>query len=102
MPIVSVIVPCFNVEKYLYKCVNRLLEQSFQDIEILLIDDGSTDNTGGLCDELSDRSEIIRAYHKDNGGLSDARNFGLRVANGKYIYFCDPDDYVENAAYYQH
>lgn len=96
MPIVSVIVPCFNVEKYLYKCVNRLLEQSFQDIEILLIDDGSTDNTGGLCDELSDRSEIIRAYHKDNGGLSDARNFGLRVANGKYIYFCDPDDYVEN------
>lgn len=96
VPIVSVIVPCFNVEKYLYKCVNRLLEQSFQDIEILLIDDGSTDNTGGLCDELSDRSEIIRAYHKDNGGLSDARNFGLRVANGKYIYFCDPDDYVEN------
>ena len=87
VPIVSVIVPCFNVEKYLYKCVNRLLEQSFQDIEILLIDDGSTDNTGGLCDELSDRSEIIRAYHKEmNCVCFENTAMGLYFIN-------DPDDY---------
>ena len=86
-PLVSVIIPVYNVEKYLERCINSLLDQNYSNLEIILVDDGSTDNTGGLCDELSDRSEIIRAYHKDNGGLSDARNFGLRVANGKYIYF---------------
>lgn len=96
MPKISVIVPCFNVQQYIDKCVNSLLNQSFKDIEILLIDDGSNDKTGDRCDELAEKNPTIKVYHKKNGGLSDARNYGLKVASGEYIYFCDPDDYYED------
>ena len=92
---VSVIVPVYNVEKYLNKCVYSLLNQTYKNIEILLIDDGSKDNSGMMCDQLKNKDSRIKVYHKENGGLSDARNYGINQATGKYICFVDSDDYVE-------
>lgn len=92
---VSVIIPVYNVEKYLRQCVESVINQTFRDYEILLIDDGSTDNSGNLCDELSETYAGIRVIHKENGGLSDARNTGIDAANGEYIFFLDSDDYWE-------
>lgn len=94
MLIVSVIVPVYNVEKYLNKCLDSLLVQSYADIEILLIDDGSTDNSGEICDIYANRNDNIKVIHKENGGLSDARNKGLDMATGQWITFVDSDDYV--------
>ena len=94
MPKVSVIVPVYNVEKYLERCVESLLSQTFTDHEIILVDDGSKDNSGILCDDLKKRDDRIRVFHKENGGLSDARNYGVDNAKGEYIAFVDSDDYV--------
>ena len=93
--LVSVIVPVYNVEKYLKKCVTSIMENSFKNLEINLVDDGSTDNSGQLCDELAIMDIRIKVIHKKNGGLSSARNAGLDIARGDYISFVDSDDYID-------
>ncbi|MDV4357675.1 glycosyltransferase, partial [Enterococcus faecium] len=92
---ISIIVPVYNVEKYLKKCVDSILGQTFTDFELLLIDDGSTDNSGSICDELAKTDNRIKVIHKENGGLSDARNIGIEVAKGDFIGFIDSDDYID-------
>ncbi|MBQ2900586.1 MAG: glycosyltransferase family 2 protein [Agathobacter sp.] len=92
--LISIIVPIYKVEAYLERCVNSLLSQSYKNIEIILVDDGSPDNCPLLCDELKQKDSRIRVLHKENGGLSSARNAGLRIANGEYIAFVDSDDYI--------
>lgn len=91
-PMVSVIVPVYNVEKYLEECIESVLAQSFTDYELLLIDDGSTDSSGDLCDQIAQRDTRIRVFHKSNGGLSSARNKGMDEAEGDWIIFLDSDD----------
>lgn len=90
----SIIIPVYNVEKYLNKCVDSLIAQNLVDTEILLIDDGSPDDCGKICDKYAEKYNYIKAYHKNNGGLSDARNYGIKQAQGDYIIFIDSDDYV--------
>lgn len=92
---ISVIVPVYKVEGYLEKCVKSLVEQTYQDIEILLIDDGSPDNCPKLCEEYAMKYDKVKCFHKENGGLSSARNYGVERANGNFIAFVDSDDYVE-------
>lgn len=94
LPLVSVIVPVYNVEKYLRECVESLVAQTYTNIEILLIDDGSLDRSGSLCDSFSDKYECIYSYHKRNGGPSSARNFGIRKARGEWVSFIDADDFI--------
>lgn len=94
-PVVSVIVPVYKAEKYLHRCVDSLLNQTFPDFEILLIDDGSPDGSGALCDEYAKQDKRVQAYHKANGGVSSARQFGLEHATGVYVIHADPDDWVE-------
>lgn len=91
---VSVIVPVYKVEKYLKKCVNSLLLQDYNDYEIILVDDGSPDKCPQMCDEYERKEKIVKVIHKVNGGLSDARNVGVKNARGKYVIFVDSDDYV--------
>lgn len=93
--LISVVVPVYNVEEYLEKCVNSIINQTYKNIEIILVDDGSKDNSGKMCDKLSQKDERIKVIHKKNGGLSDARNAGIKIANGDYIGFVDSDDYIE-------
>lgn len=93
MPCLSVIIPVYNVEKYLKKCVENILSQTFNDAEILLIDDGSTDSSGVFCDDIALIDNRVQVFHKLNGGLSSARNYGMDKASGKYIIFLDSDDY---------
>lgn len=93
-PIVSIIVPVYNVEKYLDRCLNSLVNQTLKDIEIVLVDDGSPDNSPFMCDEWAKKDSRIRVIHKKNGGLSSARNAGLKVARGKYVGFVDSDDWI--------
>ena len=92
--LLSVIIPVYNVEKYLDRCIRSVIGQSYENLEIILVDDGSTDNSPNLCDEWIKRDERIRVIHKINGGLSDARNAGLEVARGELITFVDSDDYI--------
>lgn len=94
-PEVSIVVPVFNVEKYLERCVNSILSQTFKEFEVILVDDGSTDYSGMLCDQYSNRDSRVRVIHKTNGGLSDARNVGIDAALGKWILFVDSDDFIE-------
>lgn len=92
---VSVIIPVYNVEKYLDKCIESLITQKFKDeYEIILIDDGSTDNSGEICDTYGALYKKVKVYHTKNKGVSEARNLGIKKAEGKYITFVDPDDYV--------
>ena len=93
---VSVIVPVYKVEKYIHKCVDSILSQSFTDFELFLVDDGSPDKCGMICDEYSKIDNRITVIHKENGGLSDARNVAIDKAVGKYITFIDSDDYVSD------
>lgn len=93
MPLISVIIPVYNVQKYLNQCIDSVLNQGVKDIEIILINDGSTDNSGNICDEYAREDNRIKVIHKENGGLSDARNFGIKQAKGKYLLFLDSDDY---------
>ena len=97
--LISIIVPVYNVEKYLKKCVYSILNQSYKNLEVILVNDGSTDNSGKICDELSREDSRIKVYHKDNGGLSDARNYGVAKANGEYVGFVDSDDYIDQYMY---
>ena len=94
MDLVSVIIPVYNVEKYLDRCVESVLAQTYTDMQIILVDDGATDSSGIMCDEWAKKDQRIHVVHKKNGGLSSARNAGLDVAIGKYIYFLDSDDYI--------
>lgn len=93
MPKVSVIVPVYNVEKYLRRCIDSILTQTFTDFELILVDDGSLDNSPAICDEYSQKDGRVNVIHKTNGGVSAARNCGLDIACGEYIAFCDSDDY---------
>lgn len=94
--LISVIVPIYNVEKYIKKCVDSIIKQTYKNIEIILVDDGSPDECGKICDEYSIKDSRIIVVHKANGGLSDARNVGIDKANGKYICFIDSDDYIDD------
>jgi len=101
MPIVSVIVPVYNAEQFLSQCIDSILCQSFNCFELLLIDDGSTDRSGHICDEYSKKDNRVIVLHKKNAGVCSARNKGLEEARGKYIIFIDADDYV-HASYIEH
>lgn len=96
-PLVSVIIPVYNVEPYLEKCVRSVCAQSYTHLEIILVDDGSTDNSGQLCDRFSGSDLRVRVIHQKNSGVSAARNTGLDAAKGTYVYFVDGDDWVETA-----
>ncbi len=96
---ISVIVPIYKVENYLKKCINSIINQSYRNLEIILVDDGSPDNCGKICDEYAKQDKRIVVIHKENGGLSDARNKGLEIASGDYISFVDSDDWLVNNAY---
>ena len=96
MPLISVIVPIFNADKYLHKCLNSLLFQTVDDFEVILIDDGSTDHSGLICDDYARQDKRFVVVHKKNEGLSAARNDGIALAKGKWITFLDSDDWVEN------
>ena len=95
----TVIVPIYNVEKYLHRCVDSILNQTFSDFELILVDDGSPDNCGAICDEYAKKDKRIKVIHKENGGLSDARNAGLDIAEGEYVSFIDGDDFIHNQTY---
>lgn len=95
-PKISVIVPVYKVEKYLPKCIDSILQQIFTDFELLLIDDGSPDNSGKICDEYAIKDSRIRVFHKKNGGVSSARNLGLDNAKGEWISFIDADDWISS------
>ena len=92
---ISVIVPVYNVEKYLDKCVESIVNQTYENLEIILVDDGSTDNCPQMCDDWAERDSRIIVIHKENGGVSSTRNAGLDCATGQYIGFVDADDYIE-------
>ena len=91
---VSVIIPVYNVEKYLRECLDSVLAQTYKDLEVILVDDGSTDQSGSICDEYAAKDSRFKVIHKPNGGQSDARNVGLDNAQGDYVYFIDSDDYI--------
>lgn len=94
--LVSIVVPIYDVEKYLEKCIESIRHQTYKNLEIILVDDGSPDNCPKICDEFTKKDKRIKVFHKINGGLSDARNYGIERANGKYICFVDSDDFVAN------
>lgn len=94
-PKISVIVPVYKAEKYLHRCVDSILAQTFTDFEVLLIDDGSPDRSGEICDEYAQKDSRVRVFHKENGGVSSARQCGIDNANGEYTIHADPDDWVE-------
>lgn len=93
-PLISVIVPCYKVEQYLPKCIDSILGQTYENLEIWLVDDGSPDRCGEICDEYAAKDKRIKVIHKENGGLSDARNVAIDKATGEWITFVDSDDYV--------
>ena len=92
---ISVVIPVYNVEDYLHYAIESLVNQTHKNFEVLLINDGSTDNSGKLCDKYAQEYDWIRVFHKENGGLSDARNYGVLKATNEWIFFLDPDDYIE-------
>ena len=94
-PLISVIVPIYNVEKYLRKCIESIINQTYTNLEIILVDDGSPDNCGLICDEYAKKDNRIKVIHKKNGGAASARNVGLQVATGKWISFIDSDDWID-------
>lgn len=97
--LISVIVPIYKVEEYLDECISSIVAQTYKNLEIILVDDGSPDNCGAICDNWAEKDSRIRVIHKENGGLSDARNAGLSVANGDYIAFVDSDDWIDPRMY---
>ncbi len=96
---ISVIIPVYNVEKYIYQCLDSVVGQTYSNLEIILVDDGSTDNSGCICDEYAKKDNRIKVIHKENGGLSSARNVALDIATGEYIAFVDSDDYLSLNTY---
>lgn len=99
MPKVSIVVPVYNVEDYIERCVNSILIQTLEDFELILVNDGSTDNSGDICENYAMKDSRIKVIHKENCGLSDARNAGIDISTGDYIGFVDSDDYVEDNMY---
>ena len=97
--LISIIIPVYKVEKYLEKCIESVLKQTYKNLQIILVDDGSPDSCGKICDEYAKKDVRIEVIHKENGGLSDARNVGISKAKGKYIGFVDSDDYIKNDMY---
>lgn len=97
--LISVIIPVYNVEQYLSKCLDSVVNQTYKNLEVILVDDGSTDNSGKICDEFALKDNRIIVIHKSNGGLSSARNEGLKFAKGQYVGFVDSDDYIEIGMY---
>ena len=97
--LISIIIPVYKVEKYLEKCIESVLKQTYTNLQIILVDDGSPDNCGKICDEYAKKDPRIEVIHKVNGGLSDARNVGIAKAKGKYIGFVDSDDYIKEDMY---
>lgn len=95
---ISVIIPVYNVEKYLNKCIESVINQTYKELEIILVDDGSPDNCPQMCDDWAKKDNRIKVIHKKNGGLSDARNAGLDIATSEYVYFIDSDDYIIDSA----
>lgn len=93
--LITVIMPVYNVEKYIERCIESVLQQTYSNLELILVDDGSIDRSGQICDEYKEKDKRVIVIHKENGGVSSARNIALTVAKGEYIYFCDPDDYLE-------
>ena len=93
--LISIVVPIYKVEKYINKCLNSILNQTYKNLQIILVDDGSPDNCGKICDEYEKKDKRIQVIHKQNGGLSDARNVGIAEAKGEFIGFVDSDDYIE-------
>ena len=96
---ISIIVPVYNVEKYLSQCIESIINQNYKNIEIILVNDGSTDKSGDICDSYSLKDNRIKVIHKKNEGVSIARNTGLKVATGEYIAFVDGDDFVHEYIY---
>ncbi|MBQ7351395.1 MAG: glycosyltransferase [Clostridia bacterium] len=96
---ISVIVPIYKVEEFLDRCLESLTQQTYKNLEIILVNDGSPDNSGALCDEWAKKDKRIVVVHKENGGVSAARNYGLEIATGKYIGFVDPDDFLDTTMY---
>lgn len=95
---ISIIVPIYKVEKYLERCINSIINQTFEDFELILVDDGSPDKCPELCDQWAKRDRRIKVIHKTNGGLSSARNEGLKICEGNYVFFVDSDDWIERDA----
>lgn len=98
-PLISVVIPVYNIEDYLERCVMSVCNQTYKNLEIILVDDGSTDNSGAICQRLAERDQRIRVFHKPNGGSSSARNLGIANAKGEYLGFVDSDDYVSEEMY---
>lgn len=98
-PIISIIIPVYKVELYLEKCIESVISQTYNNLQIILVDDGSPDNCGKICDSYALKDKRIQVIHKENGGLSDARNVGISKAVGQYIGFVDSDDYIENTMF---
>lgn len=94
MDLISIIIPIYNVEKYIHRCVDSVMNQTYTDLEIILVDDGSPDNCGEICDEYAMIDNRIKVIHKKNGGLSDARNHGIESATGEWLFFLDSDDWI--------
>lgn len=93
--LVTIVVPVYKVEKYIDRCIKSILNQTYKNLEIILVDDGSPDNCGKICENYAQKDKRIKVVHKENGGLSDARNAGISISNGKYISFIDSDDYID-------
>lgn len=96
---ISVIVPCYKVEEFLVNCIESIINQTYKNLEIILVDDGSPDSCGNICDDYQKKDRRIKVIHKENGGLSDARNAGMKVATGEYLAFVDSDDYINSNMY---
>lgn len=94
-PLISIIVPVYNVEEYLPKCLDSIINQTYKNLEIIVVNDGSTDNSGKICDEYGERDYRIMVIHKANRGVSSSRNIGIKNASGEYILFVDSDDEIE-------
>ena len=99
MPLLSVIVPVYKVEAYLDECVESILNQTYTDLELILVDDGSPDRSGEMCDAWAERDSRVRVIHKPNGGVCSARNAGLDAARGEYAAFVDSDDWLDPGMY---
>ena len=92
--LISIIVPIYKTEKYLDRCIKSIINQTYKNLEVILVDDGSPDRCGVICDKWAQKDKRIKVIHKENGGVSDSRNAGLDIANGEYIGFVDSDDYI--------
>lgn len=97
--LISIVVPVYNVQKYLENCIESIIGQTYTSIEIILVDDGSTDKSSSICDKYAEIDSRIKVIHKENGGLSSARNAGLKQSSGKYVGFVDSDDYIDSTMY---